>query len=191
MRLWNSIPAVLSMALLSACATTTEHAHDSGLHTQTHADTEPDTTETFLDIRNLEWMVGAWRGEGLGGEIEEVYLPIEGGAMAGVFRLVQTDGATGEKAAAFYEFILVESIGHGVVMRLHHFSPGMKRWEDEPVQFELIRAGRNEALFREIGDDAEHSRLWYRMEGERMIAELIERGKVDKVTARFEYERVD
>ena len=151
-------------------------------------------------LDNMSWMVGTWRGAGLGGEIEEVFLEPRAGAIPAVFRLVHP-GENGSETATFYEFTLVEQneVGDGdnaegmrprITYRLHHFNPGLSRWEDEPVEFELIRLTDSEALFKEIGDTEEYSRLRYRRTGDTMTAELIERGKVDEVKARFEYARV-
>jgi hypothetical protein len=151
-------------------------------------------------LDNMSWMVGTWRGAGLDGEIEEVFLEPRAGAIPAFFRLVHP-GEDGAETATFYEFILVEQneVGDGdgaegtrprITYRLHHFNPGLSRWEDEPVEFELIRLTGSEALFKEVGDTEENSRLRYRRTGDTMTAELIERGKVDEVKARFEYARV-
>jgi len=131
-------------------------------------------------VADLSWMVGSWAGDGFGGRIEEVILPASNGAMPATFRAAR-GGVVG-----FYEFILFEQEGDGVVMRLHHFSPGMKRWEDEPVAFDLVELGEGYALFAERDDEVERTRLRYERAGDTLTAELIElREGEDKVTARF------
>ncbi len=139
-------------------------------------------------VDDLSWMVGRWVGEGLGGKIEEVFLPPLGGAMPCTFRLTSPDGTK----AGFYEFILVENTAEGVQMLLHHFSPNMKRWEDEPVAFDLVELDGQSVLFAERDDEEEHTRLHYEREGDALRARLIEeRDGEDVVTARFAFTLVD
>jgi len=133
-------------------------------------------------VADLAWMVGAWAGDGLGGRVEEVVQPPHSGAMPAMFRAMR-DGRV-----RFYEFILFENEGGGVVVRLHHFSPGLKRWEDEPVTFDLVETSENGALFAERGDTIERTRLRYERRGDTLSAELIEtRDGEDRVTAAFRY----
>jgi len=133
-------------------------------------------------VADLEWMVGSWAGDGFGGRIEEVFLPPSNGAMPVTFRAAR-GGVVG-----FYEFILCEQEGDGVVMRLHHFSPGMKRWEDEPVTLDLVELGETSALFAERDDAEERSRLSYVRKDRTLDVKLIEEHDgADKVTASFRF----
>ena len=117
---------------------------------ESEGDSAPEPIEAT--VADLDWMVGSWAGDGFGGRIEEVVLPPSNGAMPMTFRAAR-GGVVG-----FYEFILCEQEGDGVVMRIHHFSPGMKRWEDEPVTYDLVELGETSALFTEREDEAERSR---------------------------------
>lgn len=144
----------------------------------------PVLAEDKATVEDLDWMVGRWVGEGLGGAIEEVFLPPAGGAMPCTFRLMSDDGSE----VKFYEFILFENTEEGVQILLHHFSPGMKRWEDEPVAFDLVELDAQSVLFAERGDDKERTRLRYMREGDALTARLIEeRDGEDVVTARFDF----
>lgn len=80
----------------------------------------------------MDWLIGTWRGEGFGGQMEEVWsAPDRNGAMMGMFRLQDSTGAVN-----FYEFWVLDSAG----LKLKHFSPDMKGWEskDDYVHFEMI-----------------------------------------------------
>jgi len=135
-------------------------------------------------VDDLDWMVGRWVGQGLGGTIEEVMLPASGGAMPCVFRLLSPDGSE----VRFYEFVLYENTEEGVQILLHHFSPGLARWEDEAVAFDLVELDERRALFAEREDSEEETRLSYERTDDRLVAELIERQDgEDVVTARFSY----
>lgn len=86
-------------------------------------------------LASVAWLPGHWTGEGLGALAEESWLPAAGGAMAGVFRLVDGD------AVRFYELVtLVEEAG-SLVMRLKHFHPDLVGWEEREatVDFPLVR----------------------------------------------------
>lgn len=135
-----------------------------------------------LRLDRLDWLVGRWAGEGLGGEIEEVFLPAKGSAMPATFRLVRGD------RAVFYEFILLEETPTGVEMRLHHFNPGMTRWEEDPLVFDLTGLDGTSAVFAERDDEIEETRLSYRRVGDELTVELTElREGERRVTARFSF----
>jgi hypothetical protein len=137
-------------------------------------------------LAELNWLVGTWRGTGLGGEVEEIVLPPVGNSMPVVFRAVRDGQVT------FHEFVLVEAEDDGVVMRLHHFSPQLKRWEDEPVTFDLVRSAPNEALFRMRNAPEEQTELLYRRNGPRLRAELSKLREGERaVVATFAYRLAD
>lgn len=46
-------------------------------------------------IAQVAWLTGYWIGEGLGGTIEDVWLPPRGGVLLGAFRLQKADGKPG------------------------------------------------------------------------------------------------
>ncbi len=149
------------------------------------AHAEPEAPIATVD--DLDWMVGSWAGEGLGGRIEETVEVPAGGAMHSTFRLSSPDGTQ----VGFYEFMLYENTEAGVQLLVHHFSPGMRRWEDTPAAFDLVELDDQSVLFAERDDEEEHSRLQYEREGDTLRAKLIEeRDGEDVVTARFAFSLV-
>ena len=94
-------------------------------------------------LKNVAWLVGQWRGEGLGGVAEEVWSPASGGAMMGMFRIVR-----GGKVW-FYELMSIAETDGSLTLRLKHFHPDMKGWEekDEVREFRLVRADEKGAWF--------------------------------------------
>lgn len=105
-------------------------------------------------VADLAWLTGQWTGEGLGGQIDEVWSDVRGGAMVGYFRLVR-DGNP-----VFYELLtLVEHEG-SVEMRLRHANPDMTGWEERNdfVTFKLAKLEPdavwfNGLTFKRINDD--------------------------------------
>jgi len=106
-------------------------------------------------LGGLAWLVGHWSGEGLGGQVEEIWAAPQGGAMLGMFRMIKS-GAPG-----FYELMtLVEERG-SVTLRLKHFNPDLTGWEEkaEAVEFPLVAVAGDRWLFDGLtihrqGDDA-------------------------------------
>ncbi len=106
----------------------------------------------------LGWMTGHWRGAQGEGVIEEVWTALEGGSMMGMFRLVS------EGALAFSEFMSIEMEAGAPVLRIKHFSPALRGWEerDESVTFDLVSVEDGTAVWQERGGEA---RLTYRLTG--------------------------
>ena len=92
---------------------------------------------------DLDWLAGQWRGEGLGGQCEESWLPAVGGTLIGSFRLAD-DGEP-----VFYEFMAITEDAGSLTFRVKHFNPDMTGWEekDETMDFLLVEVGENEAYF--------------------------------------------
>lgn len=97
-----------------------------------------------VTIEDASWLAGRWVGEGLGGELEEVWSPPAGGQMVGHFRLAQNG------APQFYEIMLMDVADGGVRMRVKHFNPDFVGWErkDAWVTFEPVSASADELSFR-------------------------------------------
>jgi hypothetical protein len=103
----------------------------------------PDAPRPAARVADLSWLSGRWVGEGLGGQIDEVWSEPAGGAMVGYFRLVK-DGKP-----VFYEILtLLESEG-SVEMRLKHVNPDMTGWEEKDrfVTFRLVKHDATGAYF--------------------------------------------
>jgi Domain of unknown function (DUF6265) len=94
-------------------------------------------------IGDLSWLVGRWTGEGLGGQIDEVWGEAAGGAMVGYFRLVR-DGKP-----VFYEILTIIEIEGSLEMRLKHVNADMTGWEEKNdfVTFKLAKHDATGAYF--------------------------------------------
>jgi hypothetical protein len=108
---------------------------------------------------DLSWLEGSWKGR-LGEEtIEETWSPPGGGTLMGMFRWIKED------RVSFYELIVIEQAEEGVMMRIKHFSPGLKGWEekDRAVDFLLVQLDGTEAVFFQMGRQDQW--LVYRLDG--------------------------
>lgn len=76
-------------------------------------------------MADFSWMAGAWTGQGLGGQVDEVWSAPAGGTMVGHFRLVK-DGKP-----VFYELLTLLEVEGSVEMRLKHFNADMTGWEEK------------------------------------------------------------
>jgi len=94
-------------------------------------------------ITDMAWLAGHWTGEGLGGQVEEIWSPPQAGAMMGMFRLVH-DGTT-----SFYELMTLVEGGGSLVLRVKHFGPDLTGWEEkaETVDFALAAAAGDRYYF--------------------------------------------
>jgi hypothetical protein len=94
-------------------------------------------------LADFAWMAGRWTGDGLGGQLEEVYSPPAAGVMLGHFMARDQDGA------GFYELITLREEKGSVMLRLRHFDPDLKAWEDKgvTVEFPLVEIAGNRFYF--------------------------------------------
>jgi hypothetical protein len=117
-------------------------------------------------IEAASWLAGRWVGEGLGGTVEEVWSPAQGGQMIGHFALLR-DGRP-----VFYELMLLEEQDRGLRMRVKHFNPDFTGWEEKDGwhAFEPVSAGPDSLRFEG---------LWLRREGEELVATVTIRNRAD------------
>lgn len=101
------------------------------------------TPPTTAPAHSFAWLCGDWTGSGFGGNVQELWLPAEGNAMVGVFRLMQND------AVNFYELMTIEQLPEGAVMRLKHFHADLKGWEakDEVLTWPAEILGEHSVRF--------------------------------------------
>ena len=106
-------------------------------------------------IQEVAWFAGHWQGEALGGLSDEYWSQAMAGAMFGMFRLVKAD------KVVFYELFRVAEENGSLMIRLKHFHPDMKGWEekDATVTFPLVKLNEGKAwfdgmTFRKNGPDA-------------------------------------
>ncbi len=91
----------------------------------------------------FHWLVGSWSGEGLGGKVEETWMPMRGGTMLGAFRLSVDD------RPAIYELVTISKRGDDFEMRLKHFNADLSGWEekDECLVWEVEAMAENHVRF--------------------------------------------
>ena len=94
-------------------------------------------------LADIELLVGHWKGDFLDATAEELWLPAAGGSMLGVYRLYK------EGKIVFYEIMLAVEEERSVSIKLKHFHPDLKGWEekDKTVSFRLIKASADTIWF--------------------------------------------
>ncbi|MCP3960438.1 MAG: hypothetical protein GY719_21550 [bacterium] len=117
---------------------------------------EDDDGASGPSVADLDWIIGNWRGEKGDGIVEEQWSTAGGGAMMGMFRWLSED------KVRLYEFMLIEAGPEAPVLRLKHFSPGLKGWEEKEVsiEFHLTGHGDERAVF-EMDSEIEKTKLVY------------------------------
>ena len=91
-------------------------------------------------LADMAWMIGSWKGNALGGEVEEVWAAPAGGAMLGMFRLIQKD------KPVFYELMTLVEENGSILFRLKHFNPNMTGWEEKDKTIEFKFIGKKDGL---------------------------------------------
>jgi hypothetical protein len=94
-------------------------------------------------IQDVAWLEGHWQGTALGGLADEYWSGAMAGSMMGMFRLVKDDKVT------FYELFRIAEENGSLVLRLKHFHPDMKGWEEKDftVNFPLLKIAKDEVWF--------------------------------------------
>lgn len=107
---------------------------------------EPGASSPVANLEDVQWLEGHWRGEAFGGITEELWSPPLGGSMMGAFKLV-IDGEVD-----FYELVTISEENGSLILRLKHFYPDLKGWEEKNVtiDFPLVKVDRNRVYFSEF-----------------------------------------
>ena len=98
------------------------------------------------NLVDVAWIAGQWRGEALGGIVEEIWSPPLGNSMMGMFRMIE-----GEKVN-FYELMTISEQNNTLILQLKHFASDLKGWEekDETIDFRLVKVTKNKVYFDEL-----------------------------------------
>lgn len=108
-----------------------------------HASPDP-----AVRVTELAWLAGNWKGAfDQGPTCEEIWSAPAGGSIMGMFRLFKGEQPT------LWEFLLIEPEAEGAVLRFHHFLPGYKRMEEQPLAFRLTEASDKHAVLSNLGKD--------------------------------------
>ena len=117
----------------------------------------PPKKRPVASLDDLEWIVGNWAGEAMGGRFEESWSRNSFGSMMGMFKFVKDD------QIAFYEFLTIVQKDETLLLRLKHFTPDLVGWEskEDSVEFPLISLSDREAefdglIFQRISRDEMH-----------------------------------
>jgi len=94
-------------------------------------------------IDAMAWLAGYWEGEGMGGKIEDIWMPPRDGVILGAFRLTKPDGN------GFYELFAIEEFEGSLRFVVKHFHPNWVGWEekDQALKMRLQRISETEASF--------------------------------------------
>jgi hypothetical protein len=95
------------------------------------------------DIKVISWLAGSWKGEGFGGEVEELWSQPASGSMIGMFRAIE------KGKLSFLEFEQIGEQNGSLVFKVKHFTPGFVGWEekDKSVEFKFLSSTPNEIRF--------------------------------------------
>lgn len=95
-------------------------------------------------VAQVAWLTGYWVGEGLGGTVEDVWLPPQAGVLLGAFRLQKADGKPG-----LYELFAIEEVDDTLQFVVKHFNPDWVGWEekDKALRIRLTRISADEIVF--------------------------------------------
>ena len=94
-------------------------------------------------LENMEWLSGNWKGEALGGVVEENWSKPSGGSMMATFKLIK------DEKVVFYEIEIIREVENTLVLQLKHFNNDLKGWEakDDTVDFPLKEITANKIIF--------------------------------------------
>lgn len=124
------------------------------------------------DIKDLAFMAGKWITHSAWGDMEEYWSEPMGNCMVCAYRCVK-DGKV-----VFYEFIVIEQMDSGPVMKLRHFSPGNIGWEDKdkPYEYPLMFLEPDKARFERHD---KKTALTFHRTGPRAMQVILERQDED------------
>jgi len=102
---------------------------------------KPVPPEANLNV--LSWLEGHWRGKAFDGIGEEIWGPVLGSSMMGVFKLVVDD------RVKFYEILTISEENNSLIMRIKHFESDLKGWEekDDSIKFGLLKLSDSKVHF--------------------------------------------
>jgi hypothetical protein len=95
-------------------------------------------------IGDMAWLAGHWTGEAMGGLSEEIWSAPKSGAMMGMYRFINKD------KIIFYELMTIVEEKGSLVLRLKHFNPDLKGWEekDKTTDFRFV-SKKDKAIYFE------------------------------------------
>jgi hypothetical protein len=100
-------------------------------------------TSPKASIKEISWIAGNWYGEIWGGQFEEIWSKPSAGSMMASFKFIENE------QVKFYELMTISEHQDSLVLRLKHFGPQLKGWEeqDRSVDFHLVKLTDNAVYF--------------------------------------------
>lgn len=137
-----------------------------------------------VTVADLGWIAGDWHGTMGESEVEEIWSEPAADTMMAMFRW------HGGGKIRLYEFMAIEATDAGPVLRLKHFSHGLRGWEekDDSLAFKLIEAAGQRAVFR-YETETETTDLVYERDGDGLTVTLHKRVGDKETTTVFPYRR--
>ncbi|MEM8996433.1 MAG: DUF6265 family protein [Acidobacteriota bacterium] len=137
---------------------------------------DADASSPAASIDDVAWLGGYWRGEGLGGHVEELWGAPIGDRMVGSFTFSKGGGLV------FAETMMLVEEGGSLVLKIKHFNPDFSGWEekDDFVSFPLVRVGTSEVFF---------SGLTFRRTGDALEAYVVAGGENGRQELAFQFKR--
>ena len=130
------------------------------------------------DLTAVAWIAGHWRGEALGGVVEEIWSPPLGGSMMASFKLVV------DNQVKFYELETITQHNDTLILKLKHFSSNLHGWEvkEETVDFKLVKVTDNKVFFDGM--------TFEKVSAEEMNVYVVIGDEGKKQEAKFSYKKV-
>jgi hypothetical protein len=136
-----------------------------------------------VKVNDLAFLTGSWRTDVWGGTGEEIWTKPESGNMIALWRFMK-----GGKLVFTEHVSLEEDAERGPVLRLKHFNPGMKGWEekDESLTFYVEKFDTGDVHFAHEKDGRQVT-LRYRAAGDALECTLVRTAgeKRDETVFRF------
>lgn len=102
------------------------------------------TTQQKTDISKLSWLTGNWKGTGLGGDCDELWMTACDNSMQGIFRFYE------KRKLQFTEYMhIIQESDSTLAVKLKHFSADLSPWEEKTdwTIFKLIKVENQTAYF--------------------------------------------
>ncbi len=117
---------------------------------------------------DFHWLSGSWTGRHGEDVVEEYWSPLGADTLMAMLRWQKDD------RVFFYELMVIERDGEHLALRIKHFDPGLRGWEEkgEAMEYRLVRLRDREAVFLESNEP----RRWviYRLETDDRLVSYFE-----------------
>ena len=129
-------------------------------------------------LDQMDWLTGYWKGTGLGGNCDEIWMPAIDNSMAGVFRFANNG------KIQFTEYMFIEELGESLSLKLKHFNRDLSPWEekDKWVEFKLVKIEGQTAYFNGLTYQRKDNVLTIKLSLKSKDKSSVEEFQFEKVT---------